>query len=731
MLSISSILLLLLILPLSAYQVMYEHAFEHANQTTLFNESMELTNAGYKSHYDSLSFITSGTILCYGAYSCSKASLISGLRLECDADSSCSKVSDIQIHYLNQSYPTSIDISGVNGMSYSTVSHAAKLNIFCRGEQSCAHSVVSGFISIRGTGAYSLLNATIDSINGTTNVTIRFDGYYAGFNTKITCRIAQLCIIQCHFSGCNNIHLNCNDNCIIKGTPTDHILSIQDVLLYDSLRISQQNDASCSAPINLMNFDNYEERLKSQNVLNNSDEGPMCCRAQLSCSGSNITYTSSINQSIICNARWSCSANSRILSHDPVFCGAKWACANSYIVTTGIVYCNAYASCTRSFIFKSHHVYCTAQEACTSATITSNGTDLRLYLSGNKAGRLANVTCNAWDECSIFCYGYDSCLDLMLVCDGTCNVYCDVNNKCPIGWTATPTTATPTTSNPSPHPTVEPTVEPTINPSVIPSMIPSVLPSRPSAPPYVLSTAMPTGALARTNTTTLGTLTTESQLIVSSQPSSLSTTSSEHAISNEPEHIPSESSNNTLLIIVVLSLVICGVCVVVFIGRECLAFIGHMDVEERKEQKQNNGVLIHASQQTEIVENNVNKIDIKKQMLVENNMVSQHVDVDVVEIQSEDHDSTDTAEGNRVTEEGMGDNVNSLEIENVIWGKETAQFVSDYEAHELHSQASEEHGVDDHLKRQNTKGIDDANIADDEFVINAGTLGVTSGLSEM
>eukprot|EP01083_Nonionella_stella_P195215 719294_1 len=96
MLSILFVFLLLLTLSLSADPVVYEQAFEHANQTTSFTESTELTNAGYKSHYDSLSFITSDTVLCYGAYSCSKASLISALRLDCDGDSSCSKVSNIQ-----------------------------------------------------------------------------------------------------------------------------------------------------------------------------------------------------------------------------------------------------------------------------------------------------------------------------------------------------------------------------------------------------------------------------------------------------------------------------------------------------------------------------------------------------------------------------------------------------------------------------------------------------------
>eukprot|EP01083_Nonionella_stella_P060683 158347_1 len=541
-------------------------AYECANETTSeAYQTSSVHNYGYKSHYGVSSFIiTTEKVYCQGAYSCSEASLIQAFFVWCAGALSCHRVSNIQVGTPPgvSTSESSLITYGANAISYSTVSDADKRDIECWGEQGCAHSIIRApGDTINAWGAYSLLNTTIDSINGASTITISFLGYFAGLGTNIICRTNQTCILNCNQPmRCAYLKLNCSNNCIINGIINDNI-SLHDALLYDSLTISQANDASCSSQVDAMTFDDYKERFEVLDVLNNTYGGPVCCRGVYSCLSNNIRYTSaSPNDAIICSGYASC-YGSQIYSNGPVFCSARSSCSGSSIITTGTTYCQADGSCRGAFISQSSPIYCAGAgqyPSCRQSFIESNGVDLDLYLTGYRSGQEATVHCSSSDHCSFFCYGFMACYNLKIVCDGTCTIHCDAH--CPKNGTLNPSpapTSTPTSattiptsapsqptvppsldpsSNPSPWPTVPPTAIPSFDPSFNPTSTPSFDPSsNPSPLPTVPPTAIPTTA---TNQPTMS-----PSFDPSSNPTAMPTT-----VTNQPTLIPSfePSSNPTV-----------------------------------------------------------------------------------------------------------------------------------------------------------------------------------------
>eukprot|EP01083_Nonionella_stella_P201627 737455_1 len=421
-------------------------AYECANQTTPeSHQTSSLFNNGYKSHYGSSSFMTSTQpVYCNGAYSCAETSLISTSMAYCHGALSCSKVSNIHV---NTPTPTpteySVMASGANAIAHATVSNA---QIECSGEQGCAHSIIHAPGELlMATGAYSLLNATIDSVNGASTITIVFLGYYSGFGTNIICRTGQTCIIHCPFDDvvCTNLNLNCSNNCEINGNPYGYgNISPQDVWPYDSLIIVQTNDALCSSQVDAMRFDGSVSSVS--NTLANTQGGPICCRGYQSCLSKNIQYTSVSNESIICSGQSSCS-QSEVYSYGPVFCSGHYSCSDSSIITTATIYCQADFSCAGASISGSSTIYCGAARSCYQSVIQTNGVDLNLHLTGYHSAHNATVYCNSSDHCSIFCQGQDACYNLNVVCDGTCTISPPFQATCPFNIAGCSTTNTCTT----------------------------------------------------------------------------------------------------------------------------------------------------------------------------------------------------------------------------------------------------------------------------------------------
>eukprot|EP01083_Nonionella_stella_P302207 1041021_1 len=467
----ASYLIFVSILSLSCSQsdTYCDTAFECANSSTITG-MMAVYNDGYKSHTGSASFInTSNTIACQGAFSCADASSIVSHAAMCSASLSCSKVTSFQA--------TSVEAAGVNAMSYTHISTTGSVE--CHGEQSCAYSYIAGGVSeVTAYGAYSLLNATIDSWNGPLLIDIYLYGYYAGFGATIICRSGTYCRLHCSGNAC--VNLNCDANCQNMNAVTVIATPIHDLWAYDSLTMDQANDAACSAQVDDLTFDNSKERKHAKDLVTNPYGGPVCCRGFESCYGDRFSLSSTETQYIVCSGKSSCSSNFGSNINGAVFCGGGASCAIMNVLTR-TAYCTGYAACSASTITASN-IYCSGYQSCFLASISSsNGAGLNLYLSGYQSGDSADVTCKELDECSIFCQGIEGCTGLVLKCYGNCTVYCDQDSLCPIMYNITP--------NPSANPSVNPSVNPTpmtVNPSVNPSTHPT-LPS-PTKEPIIEST---------------------------------------------------------------------------------------------------------------------------------------------------------------------------------------------------------------------------------------------------
>ena len=122
----------------------------------------------------------------------------------------------------------------------------------------------------------------------------------------------------------------------------------------------------------------------------------------------------------------------------------------------GTVLCLADRSCQDSNIFNARNIYCAGYISCDGSAINSNGSDIRIYLTGYQSGRQLSIYCPVGDECFIFCDGASSCSktnddendwDEPIQCygNGSCTVMCTMDSGCPPGYYPT--------QNPSENPT--------------------------------------------------------------------------------------------------------------------------------------------------------------------------------------------------------------------------------------------------------------------------------------
>eukprot|EP01083_Nonionella_stella_P030600 83878_1 len=442
--------------------VVYGQTFCHqslqcANQSTIVTGNGTIWNNGYKSHYGSLSSLsTADTIKCHGAFSCAKASLIIASDISCGASFSCSNVLDLHLHPDNPLLGRQIIFgAAVAAIAYTSIHYPSRI-CNSQGEQALAHSVITGWDELRVQAAYGIFNATIDSIHGPSTPQVHLRGYYAAYGATFICRTGQNCSFHCYTStACTNVKLICDNNCIIHEKPfTTTSLPLHDIFLYDALDLARQNDAACSAQSDTMNFDNFEEKYMQNIVVDQDIGGPVCCRAYQSCKLASIQYNTSRNSDgIVCSGKESCLySNINISSNDsPVFCEGYGSCRETNITTSGKIYCNGFYACPFSFFYGASHVYCAGWLSCPVLHVSSNGADLQLYLTGYNVVNSGTVICSESDHCSIFCYGQSTCGLLTLICDGTCSVSCDEDSACPIGWVSGTPTET-ATANPSASP---------------------------------------------------------------------------------------------------------------------------------------------------------------------------------------------------------------------------------------------------------------------------------------
>eukprot|EP01083_Nonionella_stella_P160251 523644_1 len=450
-------------------------------QTLSPNTGIDFAINGYKAAIGpttSFSGQMSDALLCEGALSCQSMSFITERAVKCKATQSCSNTSIVARDnikcYGSQSCTSSI---------LRTTTPSSTNDILCDGEQSCANSRIYPARALEATGTHSLYFATIYS-NSQNNLTLQLRAELAGYGGTLTCDSGHTCHIHCDgHTSCYMFFIDCIGTCHIyaDGTmePTTNITQFTQI--NDISRSTIATEALCNTHPNARTYDSYREQADADIVTPSDNPGPICCRAHSACEASKINCAQ--GEDVICSGGFGCKDATIDANNGSVFCEAADACYNTHLHNISYLYCGGLISCQLATVVSSSYVTCCGENSCDTSIIYSAGTDLDLHLSGHKAGDSATIYCNENDWCNIRCIGHKSCLNTVLHCDGTCNVYCDASSQCPLGWTSSPTVS----------PTYHPTEAPSINPSSTPTSDPSFSPTLdPSEAPTIDSTETPT-----------------------------------------------------------------------------------------------------------------------------------------------------------------------------------------------------------------------------------------------
>eukprot|EP01083_Nonionella_stella_P271872 921715_1 len=423
---------------------------------------------------------TATYIYCAGSFSCEGISpFTTSAHVHCKSTRSCSNTSMVL------TTDKSGKCYGFQSCVSSTLTTADTAIIWCDGDQSCAYSHINLTSILHGSGTQSLYSATIYSQDS--SVTIALEGQLAGYGATLVCNAGHTCSISClGRDSCYMLYVDCVNNCVIVADGT--IAPITDIneLHIDAIDLNN-TDQMCNTHPNAITYDAHLDHANSQITIQTGNEGPVCCRGRESCVNTDIIYASANTEAVVCSGAWSCRVARIDANNGSVHCESADSCLLAEIDGTSYVYCKAMYACDTATITGSRFIMCSGKSSCINSIIYSDGSDLDLYLMGHNAGKTATIYCNQTDWCNIRCIGYTSCAETTLVCDGTCNVYCDTISQCPQDWTSSPTVlptanTTEPTIHPSMYPSANPTNDPTIHPSSNPSFIPTTpLPTQPGA----------------------------------------------------------------------------------------------------------------------------------------------------------------------------------------------------------------------------------------------------------
>eukprot|EP01084_Bolivina_argentea_P274170 467249_1 len=467
--------------------------------SSIFTSADNAWARGYKSLYQSQQTITDHR-LCYAALSCKQTINIDTNDISCHGYDSCSNVDSISSTNIIHGWAHSALV-----YSNMTISNAAGLA--CYGDQTCSHSTISQFVgnsTLSATGALSLFNATMNVLNGVVNANFR--GYYSGYQAIINCYDGTECNIYCYHNGCGGLLLNCYGTAICNVNNKTYFALLpnktptNDILFLNSSEITRLSEEQCSLQTDDKTFDVFQEHYQGADIMYVSDVGPICCRAVESCSTTKISYDDPA-ASIICSAIFSCQYSIISSTNDiNIECSGAHSCDTAVIKISslaagvGTIHCYGIYGCRLAKINKISTILCTGHASCYLSNITSNGSDISVYLNGRGAGYQATIICNEGDMCNIFCNTYNSCRQLQLYCYGQCVVDCSQDIHCPNITSSNPTLSpTELTGDPTFYPTTHPTIDPTTDPTNMPTVIPTIYPSFfPSFHPTAYPTINPT-----------------------------------------------------------------------------------------------------------------------------------------------------------------------------------------------------------------------------------------------
>ena len=155
-------------------------------------------------------------------------------------------------------------------------------------------------------GAYSLRNATIDSINTFSNsINVILNGYHAGFGTLVICQTGHSCTIDCYGNSCD--YLTTQGSFTLNYHPTvPQNESVHTVILYDSLSLTSNNDINCNIKPGSYTYDNNTEHQSKPDLVLNDNVPFLCCRGSESCDSTTIESNVIFSNSIICSGQSAC-----------------------------------------------------------------------------------------------------------------------------------------------------------------------------------------------------------------------------------------------------------------------------------------------------------------------------------------------------------------------------------------------------------------------------------------
>ena len=95
-----------------------------------------------------------------------------------------------------------IDVYGASGTAASSLAGSqflASLYFYCYSHRTCdGADITGGWRYLTNNGARSFSNAQLSSATGGSGLELEFRGYYAGYNTTITCNDGHSCDVKCY-----------------------------------------------------------------------------------------------------------------------------------------------------------------------------------------------------------------------------------------------------------------------------------------------------------------------------------------------------------------------------------------------------------------------------------------------------------------------------------------------------------------------------------------------------
>eukprot|EP01083_Nonionella_stella_P144310 450336_1 len=422
-------------------------------------ESVTIAIGGYKAAAGPSTSFTGVDANFNGGYAAdSIASTTASRNVWCRGTSSCSNTS------ITMQSTASLMCNAANTCSYSTIISTVNGVMHCRGDQSCGQSDITAMGTIGAHGAYALYRATIQG-STTSEMTVQLYGANAGYGARVTC--GKACTILCRtFTACYNLYLDCNGAypCGLLLYAQRNIRPVQNISQFDPEPTIAHNEDTCNTAPHSLTYDDTREYAISTNTADIviDDEHALCCRGYAACEyKERIYYELVTNQSVICSGFEACLGVSQYMDthYGMLFCEGMVSCSKSKIRNTRRVYCLGSEACTHTVMSGIRYLLCSAYHACSDTNIIINGTDIDAYFIGFLSGMSVQMTCSVGDRCNIKCTGYRSCDDMVVTCDGVCDIECDSATLCPDVTTLNPT------ESPTRNPTQN-TIEPTRNPSV-------------------------------------------------------------------------------------------------------------------------------------------------------------------------------------------------------------------------------------------------------------------------